>query len=169
MKKVQPYRPHTVLAGGIARLGDALAKPIKPVCNPTQPKKTMPNPPKPGRPAKPAQAKKLPASEDYSSPYKPPVPVPAPAPLASAPVDLLADIQIDDDVPEPPKRGNNGKIKLMGVLLLRLKVGQSARLKLDFKSSLQKATQIVHRSQMGRFRIVMKHDDDMTLRVWRVS
>lgn len=162
MKKPQPYRPHTVLAGGIARLGDALATPAKP----TKPNKTMPNPSKPGRPAKPAQAKTLPASEDYSTPYKPPVPVP---PVAHAPGDFLSSIQIDDSVPVPLRRGHNGKIELMTALLGKLKVGQSTRLDLQYRCSLQKATQIWHKARHGqRFVIRPMFDNDKTLRIWRV-
>lgn len=174
-QQAQPYRPHSVLVGGIARLGDAMVTPATPLTRtrkPTQPNKTMPNLCKPGRPAKPASAKKLPASEDYSTPYVPPalaVPVLPATPATAATPDALADIQIDDDVPLPPARGANGKKELAGLIIGKLKVGQSTRLRLDLRYSLQKVTQTAHKQTGKRFSIRPKYDDQATLRVWRVS
>jgi len=173
--RTSPYRPHTVLVGGItslgkARLSDALpADPFKP----TQPDQTMPNPTKPTKPAK---VKTSPQDEDYSTPYVPP-----PVALGEVPivkdgliVDAMAtqvpeldDIVIEDGIPLPA--GNVTNLALSQALLARLQPGQSAKLRLDIRGSLQKVISAAHKANQGKFVTRPGHDDDKTLRVWRVA
>jgi len=159
------YTPHTVLAGGIARLGDALpANPFKP----TKPDKTMPNPTKPSKPAK---VKTLPKDEDYSTPYAPPVapPVVKESLTVAQPADVpeLDDIVIDDGIALPQRK--NPKVLILKTLITRLQPGQSAKLGLHMRCSLGKVTSAANQAGEGRFVTCLQFDDDKTLRVWRVA
>lgn len=173
MRRHAAYQVRTVLVGGIALLGDpfGLPKPRKnqrkPCPNPTQPANIMQNPSQPGRPAKPATARKAtPKDEDYSTPYKPPAPA---APVAPTDV-FMAEVQIDDNIPLPPGRGASKLALSLAVISKLQRVGQSARLPIQIKSSLQKALQNVHKTtDGGRYQVRLAFDDEQSLRVWRVS
>jgi len=156
MRTQPPYQPRTVLACGIARLGDALpANPFKPTTH----HKTMPNTAKPAKPAKPAKARALPKDKDYSRPY---------VSAAAAGLSELDDIVIDNHVPAPGA-AKITRQALMQALLARLQPGQSAKLRFDLRSSLAKVMSAAHKAGLGRYVARIKHDDDKTVRVWRTK
>jgi hypothetical protein len=152
-----PHTARTTFANGINPFAGLGAMPK--ASTPTKPKPIM------QKPAKPTKTKRV--TEDYSTPYKPPVLPDAEVATAPAVTLNLDDFVIDDDVPLPNFR-KFGKIETMGALLGRLQLRQSVRLSLDYKSAMQKAAQFIHKDKSApRFVIRLKHDDEFTFRVWR--
>ncbi len=109
--------------------------------------------------------------ENYATQYVPPVPwVPEPCVPAVSAIDLVFNnIKIEDNVPLPGHASAATKQDVMGMLLGRMDLKQSACLDFGYKSSLLKAIQAAHKVTDKRFTVKRRHDGDNTIRVWRVA
>jgi hypothetical protein len=178
------FTPRTVLAAGFSQLGAAPAgtapKLRKNAKQPKPPKEPKMSTPKVQIPAKRAPKRCAP-DENYATQYVPPVPcvpepcvpepcVPEPCVPAVSAIDLVFnDIKIEDNVPLPGHASAATKQDVMGMLLGRMDLKQSACLDFGYKSSLLKAIQAAHKVTGKRFTVKRRHDGDNTIRVWRVA
>jgi len=164
------FTPRTTLVGGITHLGDAMpgATPRRKRTLNQTPKATPMSTPKVQIPAKRTpRTQRVVHDEDYSTPY---VPLALAEHTVSAINKIVDEIQIDDCVPMPPKVAGTSKQEIARALLLRLGVGQSARLHNDYQGALLKMVREAHAANNGRrYAVKKRHDDEQTLRVWRVA
>lgn len=152
--------PHTVLVGGLLKLGTPLPpEPLKPVKPSHHKKATLMQ-----KPAKPTKAKIK--DEDYSTPYQPPVATPLKR-VAQLSVGLEAFV-IEDNIPLPDGIRGVGKAALMYELVGKLKPGQSALLDISNYASLNKAKTQATKKGLGKY-TCRSNKADKTLRLWRVA
>lgn len=180
-----PYTPRTVLATPVATLGTA--SPPKPprknarkcpadedysaphpsalahdVCAPA----TLPTvPDKPWVLTKEAETGKV-TIKRQRAPATKPVKPRAKAADASA----LEDATFDDHIPLPgPANGQNGSIEKAAALLGKMRQGQSKRLALQLKFSVQKAITVAHKTSSARYALRLRFDGPDTMRIWRAA